>query len=372
MACSSRIYDAEIAKLCERFPIEESELIFQLQEIKRNIEKTVILESQLSGPSLIQYLRTFDKKINAKDSKVLLSNSEKSRERNIAISQQLSEELKGVLAQIGQSGSPLEVFQALEDARIRYLEQANGPTKSEILGRELAKELLRMQFRVGSSMLDASRQRAFELEAELSKVQGRYEASKTMLDRQKEMTQELIAEQRKNYERTFEMSENRVKELKQLYEQKLNDLQSSQTKPNITDARPNQIVSQVSIDYDQISTEIQKQMRALGDQLKQRDEEKIRLELERESLILQAKYQSELMNIRSNFEAEARINEQRHLQERTELQRKVEHLERIRQEDMGLLLKKEAEIKVLQEHLKMDEKMKASEIEFSGMLCNVR
>lgn len=371
MACSSRIYDAETVKLSERFPVEESELIFQLQEIKRNIEKTVILESQLSGPSLIQYLRTFDKKVNAKDSKVILSNSDKSREMNIAISQRLTEELKTLLTQLSSVGTPLEIFQALEDTRIRFLEQAKGPTKSEIFGREFAKELLRLQFRASSNMLEASKQRGNDLETELSKVQGRYEASKTMLDRQKEMTQELIAEQRKNYERTFEMSENRVKELKLLYQQKLSDFQSSQARPTNEDSKPNQAVSQISINYDQISNEIQKQMRIITDQLKQRDEEKIRLEQERESLVLQAKYQSELMTIRSNFEAEARINEQRSLQERTELQRKIEHLERVRQEDMALLLKKEAEIKILQEQLKLDEKMKASEIEFSGMLCNV-
>lgn len=123
-------------------------------------------------------------------------------------------------------------------------------------------------------------------------------------------------------------------------------------------------VKKANDNFNQLMTEFRRQLSA-------NQEEKLQILLEKETLRHERVLQSELERVHREQLQESEERRRRYDKDISLYKEEIKRLEIIRQENLSIILQKEAEIRFLQEKIKHDERMKHTQVEHGKMLCNV-
>lgn len=329
-----------------------------------------------------------EKKFNPRQQKIVIVNHEQSKTHNEIFARELVQELEkwtrltptGAGTNVQDSDDRFNDFsydvpRKLEKLILKYFQVAKGPAKSEVfisaLAPEISKLLQTVSKTISTTMLDKLNSQRFEE----SQLRGKYEASQEVLAKQREMTQQIINEAKASKDHAAELYEKRISHLQKLLEES-----NSRGKPDGNFERLVQKFSELHSNSNQ--NDVFKLILKSTDELR---EEQTKWRQMFESQMAEMKSEREVLHIyeeRLQFKNQREQMQLEHAQAieviNSEKQNEIDHLtSKIRQferreAELNMLLKtRENEVKMLQERIKADENLKQTQIEFSGLICNV-
>lgn len=371
-----QVFDSESEKLKIEFPVEELRLISQIAEIKSNILKIVFSETSLSREFFPTLIKVLDKKLNDKQQKLFALNLQSTTIFNENLSRDLKSELTFLIDEkSNEENINFEIFRTFEKIIIEFIQKSIGVTKQVILSDKLMPELTQLLLNFHQHVCKNLSEQLHLQMIKNSQFIGKYEASQEMLDKQREMTQQIIVENKLHNEKTTDIYEKRIVHMQHVID---SQIQNGKTDKNLED-----FFKKMTNDHSN-SGQIEIFQRILHGIESLRDEEhKIRLNLEEQIQLnldlkesnrlsdLKLTHRSEIEQLKLENQQNLKMEKNEREQEILHLQKQVKVQEKRESDVLNLVLKRENEIKLLQEKIKSDEHLKATQMQFSTLICSV-
>lgn len=375
--CALRVFDSEMERVRASFPIEETVLLTQSAEIKSNILKIVFSETVLTNDFFSTLLKILDKKINLRFQKQFQLNQEASSTNNQILARELGMEFG--LSIINEPNKPYEplfvLFRKLEKIIQKFFSLAIGFNKANICVENLIPDLFQTLQTHQEINLRDFEDKIHQHMIVASQVKGKYEASQEMLVKQRELTQQVLVESKLSKEQAADLYEKRITHLQQLLEKQG---QRDQNGTNVDQMirRFSDVVAtngqaealQVVLkSIEELRDEHAKNRRLFETQIDENNR------VSKDNKLWEAKltHKNELEQFQLDHEQQIKALRLEHQEEISHLNQRILKYERIDFEVKNSLNKRENEVKMLQEKIKAEENLKATQIQFSSLVCNV-
>ena len=371
-----KVFDVEIDKFKITFPLEDATLLLKVSEIKTNLLKILLTETSLSQEYFASLIKLFDKQILKRQTKLLSINYDAGRTMNEILARELITDFNAAISEVAdRQDIDYVVMRKLEKTITKFVNKAVGLSIKPILNDYLLPSLMNAVLVYFKSILQEFTEKLHGKMIDESSLKGKYEASQEMLQKQKEITQQIISENKFNKDQTIRLFEDRITHLQRIVEEKTSSLRSEdQLNELIRKFSENgNNVNQVGIfevvikSIEELRTEQRKALRLFQEQ----NDQGIRLN--ESNLVLEERlaHKNELDKLKLDNEQHLLSVKMEHREEINHLNGLVKKLENKIVDLTTNTSTKDNEIRVLQEKIKSDDKLKGTQIQFSELVCNV-
>lgn len=209
-----------------------------------------------------------------------------------------------------------------------------------------------------------------ELQVNFATMEGKYEGVRQILEAQKDMSEKLMSEARKNYGDQLRQYENQIEHIQLDYNKRLSTARDSMRAP----AQP-QVLNRGAInmlDIKRSNDNFRELMDEYKTELLDKYKEKLVILAEKQEMEKEREMEKEVYKLMRQSDKEVMKIKESYMKEISALKEEINRLQLLRKENLSIIIQKEAEIKLLQEKIRADSKQKHTQIQHAKDLCKVK
>ena len=191
------------------------------------------------------------------------------------------------------------------------------------------------------------------------------------------MSEALMLQSKDNYSDQLKFYEGKIDMMKNNYEDRLSDVRGQMkdiTKAEKKETHNKKYINEGLVNFAEIkrlNDNFMTMMEKLKNQADVDNNEKVQNRIDRETNKLEGKFQSDLFKLKKTNDMELDKIKHSYEKEIDVYKENIKRLEMIRQENLSIILQKEAEIRLLQEKIRNEERQKHTKMEQAEMICKV-
>ena len=371
-----KIFDNGQNVIEQKLPIEDEELYKSLYRVK--VASSLELNKFRYSSDKCNMMRDiFEKRIKNSEEEIISMNQMRSKKVCQEIARQIINKMN-VRMNVDESEIGPGFSQAqYQDIRNDYLERAMGSYKYDILMSDVANNFIMTLEQLYDKKNTANIEERNEFEIMARNYEGKYEATKIIQEKQREMSEALMLQSKDNYSDQLKFYEGKIDMMKNNYEDRLSDVRGQMkdiTKAEKKETHNKKYINEGLVNFAEIkrlNDNFMTMMEKLKNQADVDNNEKVQNRIDRETNKLEGKFQSDLFKLKKTNDMELDKIKHSYEKEIDVYKENIKRLEMIRQENLSIILQKEAEIRLLQEKIRNEERQKHTKMEQAEMICKV-
>lgn len=371
-----KVFEEGLEVIEKKLPMEDSEFFTKLYYVKM-ASATELNKFRYSNAKCNIMRDIFDTRIKALEDSLIANNQAVSKKICQNISKQVISEISVKMNPQYTDLSPGFALTTYHDIRNSYLERALGTYKYDVLINEISSSFILAL----ESMFDKKHHKIlternnFEIAKE--DFRGKYDASKIILDKQRDMSEALMHQTKEGYCEQLKFYEERIDLMKDNYEGRLNDVHSQlddTKKEKNKQEKSTKYINENMVNFNEIKRMNENfglMMKELKKSSDTENSDRVNNMIDKEKIKMEGKFQSDLFKFKKTNDMELDKIKHSYDKEIDAYKENIKRLEIIRQENLSIILQKEAEIRLLQEKIRNEEKNKHTKMEQADMICKI-
>lgn len=359
-----------------KLPLEDGEFYTHMYNIK--IAAGVELNKFRYSTSKCNLMREiFDKRVRSEEDGLISKNQMQSKKICQDMSRQIISQMNIRLStdDLSEMG-PGYAHNKFADIKNDYLERAMGSYKYDILMNDIANNFILQLEQLYEKKNGHVLQERNTYEIQAKQYEGKYEASKLLLEKQRDMSEALMHQTKSGYSDQLKFYEEKIDIMKTNFEGRLVDTQTQlrEVKDQTPRDKPQKVINENLVNFAEVKRMNENFKTLMGEIKKMADidtSEKVTNLLEKEKLKMEGRFQAELFKFKKTNDMELDKIKHSYEREMDGYKEQNKNLQIIRQENLSIILQKEAEIRLLQEKIRNEEKQKHSKAEQADMMCKI-